>query len=154
MKGTKPLFIVTKAIIIIMVLDLAVYTFYHYLLPTIKFSSHWFAFHTRLWIPVKRLTAFACPLVCQQILRYHRSNLCCWSDNRSHLAGCLLSDPYSLQSVTNIPILSCNREHAEQGNDENVEKLRKSDTDDDCFYHYQKWFRTLDWGSMRSNLVF
>ena len=30
-----------------------------------------------------------------------------------------------LQSVTNILILSCNREHAEQRIDENVEKLRR-----------------------------
>jgi len=26
--------------------------------------------------------------------------------------------------------------------------------DDDCFYYYKKWFSTLDWGSMRSNLIF
>jgi len=33
-----------------------------------------------------------------------------------------------LQPVTNILILSCNREHAEQGIDEHVEKLRRRDT--------------------------
>jgi len=28
------------------------------------------------------------------------------------------------------------------------------DDDDDCFYYYKTWFCTLDWGSMRSNLLF
>jgi len=32
-------------------------------------------------------------------------------------------------------------------------KLQALD-DDDCFYYYKKWFSTLDWGSMRSNLLF
>jgi len=26
--------------------------------------------------------------------------------------------------------------------------------DGNCFYYYKKWFSTLDWGTMRSNLLF